>query len=599
MGPPAWTEIATAFRAHHTHPLNVALHLLTTPLAVTALTAAVVPAIGIVPAALLHGLWILSLALLVPSRFFAASAVLQAWMCAAGIYLATVAAVPPLLSLLMFVVAYFAQDGAHWVVREQTFQSSYLGKPGFAMMLFWHTICLVPLCLDACFHTANGSLASIVVQRKQVPYAQLQHVDPALLDAAKAVGVWAAAQNPPEHRTSHWWVDELDSATKAAFCKVARSTDLMATLFGALFPSPSHVVEPLEGMNEVYVACKTHNSNSDTVFYMNHVDGPYGLFPFVHVYRCMCAATPNQQIETIFPLQSINDSCRYTLTEGDIVGFDFHRELHRIGLVEGSKENEGIRACLKLHYLVYPRALAPLGRLLGRMTVHYNQNFRALFLATIEPGTLLAKFMAWWVRAGTAIFNSIEGVLGWANLSYLLGLALLALVARTYTVFFVGTSFMHYLVYMGTYHQRVNIAYCAWKRDALLYKTLALMQAGLQFVFCFDYSAPDFVSIGLCAFGFGLAFLATLALGVDRTYFGWELGEINGDCVRRFPYGFFPHPMILGGIVSWLGFHKLDGFRSAWPYYVPLHVAFYVCHATQEHCTVHTTGLLQKGGKLQ
>jgi len=354
------------------------------------------------------------------------------------------------------------------------------------------------------------------------------------------------------------------------------------------------VVQPLEGMNEVYVACKGHkNGNSDTVFYMNHVDGPYGFFPLVHVYRCMCACTPNGQIETIFPL--CGGRTNYCLDTGDIVGFDFNRELHRISHVPNCVENETARVAMKLHFIVYPKAIGPLGRLLGRMTTHYNENFRKLFLSTIDPNSLRAKVMAFFVVLGTSVFNGFESVVGWSNIPYLTLAALTAGLLRSYSLFFYATSFAHYFVYMSTYHQREGIAFGAFKRDALLYKTLALVQAGAQYLYRFDYSAPDVASLGMLVCGFGLATLAAHRLGVDRTYFGWELGEIHGECVLRFPYGVIPHPMIVGGCIGWMGFHKLAGFAAAWPTYAPLHVAFYLCHAVQEHRTI---GGCTSNGKL-
>ena len=160
------------------------------------------------------------------------------------------------------------------------------------------TVHLVPLCLDACWHTRNGSLASLVTQRKQVTFAHLEASHrPDLRAALERVGTWALQQKPPLDRTSHWWPHQLSNAAEKAFHSVAHSRELMSELFEPLFPAASHVVQPLEGMNEVYVACRGHkNGNSDTVFYMNHVDGPYGVFPLVHVYRCMCACTPNGQV---------------------------------------------------------------------------------------------------------------------------------------------------------------------------------------------------------------------------------------------------------------------------------------------------------------
>ena len=117
-----------------------------------------------------------------------------------------------------------------------------------------------------------------------------------------------------------------------------------------------------------------------------------------------------------------------------------------------------------------------------------------------------------------------------------------------------------------------------------------------QFLYHFDFSQPDYAALALLSSGFGLATLAANRLGLDRTYFGWELGEIKGDYVARFPYGVVPHPMILGGITGWLGFQKLAAFREAYPLYVPMHILFYTAHAIQEHFAIHTNGKLASAG---
>jgi len=589
----SWEPLAADFRKFHAHPLNVLLHLVTTPFAILGVTACAAP---FAPMACVgfHTVWILSLLKTVPLRLWAASAALQAAICAAALYAASSGLLGPLGALLLFAVSYVGQDGAHLLAFEETFQSSYQGKSADWMWtLLHHTHHLLPLCLDACWHTQGGSLASLVVQRKQVTFTKLEKNNcPELRSAMEQVGSWALAQKPREDQTTHWWPHQLDAPSEQAFYAVARSKELMTQLFEPLFPSSSHVVAPLEGMNEVYVAVKGHkNGNSDTVFYMNHVDGPYGVFPLVHVFRCMCACTPNGQIQTVFPLAGGRTD--YCLDTGDIVGFDFNRELHRIELVPGATPNETARVCLKLHFLVYPRALGPLGRLLGRITTHYNKNFRELFVATIDPNSLYSRVMAVFVLLGTVIFNSFESIVGWGNIPILSSAATLALLCRSYAVFFYATSFAHYFVYMATYHQRQRIAYGAFKRDALLYKTLALVQAAVQYVYRFDYAQPDVVSLAMLVCGFGLATLAAHRLGVDRTYFGWELGEISGECVMRFPYGTVPHPMIFGGCIGWLGFFKMAGFRAAWPVYAPLHVAFYAAHAVQEHMAIHVNGKLQ------
>ena len=260
--------------------------------------------------------------------------------------------------------------------------------------------------------------------------------------------------------------------------------------------------------------------------------------------------------------------------------------------------------------------------------------------------------MAFFVLLGTSTFNSFESIVGWANVPVLATASAIAATGRSCklqtadrqpslrrcfgwarvachlftpaaaslvmlcgadAIFFYLTSFMHYAVYIATYHQRAGVAFGAFKRDALLYKTLALSQAAFQYLALFDYAHPDALSLSMVLSGFGLATLAAHRLGVDRTYFGWELGEVRspqahatgrapltpsstlqvtGQCVTRFPYGSIPHPMILGGCVGWLGFFKLAGFRAAWPLYAPLHVCCYMLHAAQEHFAIHANGKL-------
>ena len=75
----------------------------------------------------------------------------------------------------------------------------------------------------------------------------------------------ASAARSLVEQTTHWWPHQIGKTAEQAFYSVARSPVLMNDLFGHLFPERTHVVQPLEGMNEVYVACKGHkNGNSDT-----------------------------------------------------------------------------------------------------------------------------------------------------------------------------------------------------------------------------------------------------------------------------------------------------------------------------------------------
>ena len=175
------------------------------------------------------------------------------------------------------------------------------------------------------------------------------------------------------------------------------------------------------------------------------------------------------------------------------------------------------------------------------------------------------------------------------------------MLAGSWTLWLLGSCFYHYVCYIATYHARaplpprgLPVAFGLFKRDAMLFKSLALAQAAVTFArhFTFSVDGADWLALALMAAGFGLSSAATLALGVDRTYFGWELGAVKGEHVVRWPYGTVPHPMILGSVTAWLGFHKLDAFRAELPWFVPLHVALYTLHAVQEHLAIHSTGKL-------
>ena len=132
---------------------------------------------------------------------------------------------------------------------------------------------------------------------------------------------------------------------------------------------------------QVYVACQTGDKgNSDQVFYMKHVDGPYGIWPFCSVYRCLAAVSPNQLINTAFTLNQKD----FTLDRGDFLGFDYNREIHYIRHNEGA-QNVVPRIVLKLHYVVYPRILKPWGLLLAKLTTRYNQAYPACHAPALDP----------------------------------------------------------------------------------------------------------------------------------------------------------------------------------------------------------------------
>jgi isoprenylcysteine carboxyl methyltransferase (ICMT) family protein YpbQ len=299
----------------------------------------------------------------------------------------------------------------------------------------------------------------------------------------------------------------------------------------------------------------------------------------------------NEEITTKFPMVPTEIAAQ----NGDVLAFDFHREVHYIQKNYG-KTNEDFRIVLKVHHVIYPKWARPFGKLLGYLSTRYNRAFRSLFLYTINPNGAFNKFAAWNVIFWTKVVHQLEEKFGYSNIAYL---AILAIIAcfTDYKVFLLGTSFIHYSRYITTYYHRENVAYGNFKRDVLIYKSIALLQLLSLYVAAVTknmsnmsaLSAIPMVDLAMVVGGYALSMYATYQLGVDGTYFGIELGFVKASkhYVQKFPYGVIPHPMILSQCVALLGLYRHAAFRAAWPYLVPAHVCFYMTHMVQEHFDIH------------
>lgn len=291
------------------------------------------------------------------------------------------------------------------------------------------------------------------------------------------------------------------------------------------------------------------------------------------------------QITTHFPLANIGQNA----CEGDVLAFDFNREVHYITSDESKRsESDKFRVTLKLHYCIYPRVLRPLGWFMGWLNTRYNMSFRALFLKTIAPTSLYEHFLAWNVNFNTFLFDRIETLLGLRNLAYVISVLALWRATGMYEVFFALTSFVHYFRYITTFYIRRGIDFGSFKRDVLLFKSLALLQLFYHYLFPANHAFVfDPISVLMIATGYTVSVMATNAIGIDRTYFAAELGLVPPKWIEQFPYGYIPHPMIVSQIFALLGLYKAAHFRAEWPYVVPIHVTLYVIHMLQEHFDIY------------
>lgn len=481
---------------------------------------------------------------------------------------------------MLFACGYVGQELAHVITFEKTYQQSYMSSSkseknlqNWQSLLIEHAYFLLPLCFDALWQTRDVPLLSWIVAHNYLLRCKLTGAKET--NALRDIYDFVSKENPSRDRTAHWWFEKLKGKTKKAFDTIIDS-EAIAGMFAKKFRSDAWAVEPIYSMNEIYVASSHHNFNSDTVFYMEHCDGPWSVYPWCFVYRCMVAVNENKQVETIFPMEG-SGSC---LSDGDVVGFDYHREIHIIR--DLPTRNTDRRVTMKLHYVVYPRCFGFLGRFLAKLASFYNWAARNLFLNTIAPSNWFWKFMAFMVLFVTRSVFELEKR---AGLNSIVAVVLAYYVGKNFIhehFFLAFTSYTHYCMYIATYQIREGINFGTFKRNVVFFKTIALCHLGYNyFIKYFEY---DLISLAMILGGYSLSFSAAYALGVDQTYFGVELGECAPNFVDGFPYNLgIPHPMIVGSIVGLLGFHKNESFREHLPYLVPLHCLFYLVHMVQEH----------------
>ncbi|MBX2801253.1 MAG: phosphatidylethanolamine N-methyltransferase family protein [Myxococcales bacterium] len=573
MSHTAWRATEPAFLTCHATGLNAALHAVTTPLGLLGALALV--ATPWPPAALgVAVLYAASLLGRIPLRVWTATTL--ALMALAAIAMAWPWPWP--VALAMLLVAYGLQEAAHWITCEPTLQSTYQGRTGWLWDLAVHSWLLLPLVLVA-------AARHLSVVRALLPRVRI--VDGRLPDARhpdiEHVRRWVADNEPSTAHTTHWWFHDTPQAVQEALQRLASDPHVLGLFRDA---HPGCDVEIVHEMNEIYVSGPENEATSDTVFYTPHVDGPFAIWPGATVYRSLVGITENTRVQTLFVHPTRHaEPLAYTLTQGELLAFDFNRELHFIRTVPDRSDPDQ-RCVLKVHYVVYPKGMATYGRLLGRLTGLYDQRARQLFLSTLAPSTLWERLKAAAVLGTTRAFDAVVRHIGWGNLAYVTALAAVSLLTGSLLPLLVGASFVHYLLYLGVFEFRSAISFGQFKRDVVFFKAVSTAQ--LVGLFLWSWT-PDPVALGLMAVGYGLATSATLALGVDRTYFGVELGQLPPKRIDRFPFGVIPHPMIVGAIVGLLGFHLVEPLRAYAPWLIPTHIAFYLLHLVQEITDEHAT----------
>jgi hypothetical protein len=532
----------TLFQKYHQYPVNVFLHLFTTVIGVWG-------AIGLLMNFHLDILIVLYTVVLLngtPQLVGFSSSVTLLFM-----------VFYPLESshcIALIGVGFVLQELSHWLTGESTFLSTYImDKPS---RIIPHTLWLLPCVMNAVID--NYWFLPYIVPRKNLVRSTVN--DTTVLKTIRTI-VKHETLKIQREETTHLWSNHNPEIS--ALMEKMVNDDGIKRGFQTLFTTDRWDVKPARGMNEVYTTAigKQNKTTSDTVFYTPHCDGPFWWTPGASLFRVMVAVTPNVQVKTRF---NHSNPDGFVLTTNDVLGFDYNRELHWIDHTE--KFNKWRRTVLKLHYMVYPKGWHRYATVVEFLNTRYNTWARARFRETLVPESVWERMVAFSILTTTKLNTAIVQYVGWWNMVY---------VAVTWclgpTLFLIATSFRHYILYMATYQWREEVNFGVFVRDAKLFKTLAYLHIGCRLPALSWWVIP--VVIGLF-----ITMMATWRLGTVRTYFGAELGIVQPKHITRFPYGWIPHPMIIGQLVSLAFLPTLT--HDQW--LVPVHCILYFAHMIQE-----------------
>jgi hypothetical protein len=140
------------------------------------------------------------------------------------------------------------------------------------------------------------------------------------------------------------------------------------------------------------------------------------------------------------------------------------------------------------------------------------------------------------------------------------------------------------MIYMTTFAFRdPPVAHGYLMRDAKLFKAIALAHLA-RHLFPLVQLPRDAPGLLLAITGFSITMLAAARLGFVRTYFGSELGFVKPKWIRGFPYGYIPHPMIVGQLLAfgsilywWRASLSINDMAL-----LVTHMSFYTLHLVQE-----------------
>lgn len=381
------------------------------------------------------------------------------------------------------------QDLSHYITGDKIFLYDYISKKSLnyrekSELWFNQTIYLVPLIIDLYI---SKNVKNILLPKKQIIKAKLDNLDNNINELEEEIYLL----NFSKKNTSHWWVLDLSVKIKN-LCVLLSSSKCIYDKIYSVYDKTFYNILEIPEMNEIYVATQTHSENSDTVFFSKHIDGPFGLLPFIHVNRTLIAINKNNFVKTNFPIEKVS----YILDKGEVVSFDFNREIHYIDLI---KENcsDKHRILLKAHHLIYPKCLYFYALIYCKLNILYDKIARKAFLKTLNPENASEKSLVNIILYVTNNWYKIEEYIGFNNVLYI-GFLLYISYLMNNNIFYVLFTYIQYIIYNNCIKKNEienenEIVSNSLYRDINIYKYLSLV----NFIYICYYGLYSYLFIFL------------------------------------------------------------------------------------------------------
>ena len=223
-------------------------------------------------------------------------------------------------NILYIIMAYTVQEFSHFITNERTYQSSYIGDRDFYIKFIIHNYLLLPFMVNVVLD--SDLLKDMILNRTTIFNTSL---DSKGKEYCSKIHEWCKGsiidhtQKDQLDKTIHCWYNNLPFEVKDYFYNIKINKNVINEFY-KIFPQDSYNIEYFR-YDDKHISSNENKGSSDNLF-RNHIDGPYVIYPFAKVYRCLTGINDNKDYKTIFPC----DDKIITISKGDVYGFDYNKD---------------------------------------------------------------------------------------------------------------------------------------------------------------------------------------------------------------------------------------------------------------------------------